>query len=158
LILESYASQSFSWAFDAGCIASFWIGEAIMTGLRCAVTALAMSLVVGACGVADSGARSAPAPRMERATVHVTNNNWSDVRIFAVYQGQRVRLGTVTSMGSQVLRIPQTMVRAAGNIRLLVDPIGSNDTFVSEPLHIRPGQQVEFTVQNHIAISTVSVW
>jgi hypothetical protein len=128
-----------------------------MQGLRYAVATLAITLFAGACGTADTGPRSAPVPVTDQTVVRVTNNNWSDVRVYLVYGTQRIRLGTVTSMQAAVLRVPQTYTSTSRSVRLLIDPIAQRETYLSEPITLGPGQHVDFRVQNHLAISSYSI-
>lgn len=131
-----------------------------MPMLRSTLLALAFLWASAAC-TTSSGARHAPrgaAIDAEKATLSVTNNNWSNVTVFLVRGGQRVRMGMVTTMRTARFVIPKVFLRAAGDVRILVDPIGSSDSFQSSGFHVRPGQEVEFVVQNHLATSSVSIW
>jgi hypothetical protein len=110
-------------------------------------------------GCAGNGkVQDGPAPPAQAdARVEVTNNNWADMRVFVERGGMRVRLGTVTSMRTASFRIPRTMMNQSGNLRLVADPIGSPERHTSQPLTIWPGQRVEFRIENHLAVSSISV-
>jgi hypothetical protein len=43
-------------------------------------------------------------------------------------------------------------------LRLLADPIGSSQVFVSQPIHVQPGQQVRFRLENNVQLSSYSVF
>lgn len=122
--------------------------------------ALATALVLSVSGCAANGAGGTADPLMDidRTTVEVTNNNWSDVRVFIVHGGSRIRLGTVSAMGRQVFQLPRTMSYATGNVRLVADPIGSRNAHFTAPITLSSGQRISFRVENHLAISTVSVF
>jgi hypothetical protein len=124
-----------------------------------ATAAIGLSLTACASGPAGNGPQTAPAAPLEaQARVQVTNNNWADMRVYVERSGMRARLGTVTSMGTRTFTIPRSMMQAGTNVRLIADPIGSRDAFVSHSLQVWPGQRVEFTIENHTAISNVSIW
>jgi hypothetical protein len=129
----------------------------------------AMSLVAGAvaaiglAGCGGGGAMTADlagmeGPRAGDAQVHVTNDNWADMRIFAERDGLRVRLGMVTAMASAVLRLPHKLLHPGGNIRLIADPIGSQDSHMTHGLTIWPGQVVDYQISNHLAVSSAAVY
>jgi hypothetical protein len=122
---------------------------------RIAATA-ALILLLGACST--KGAQN-KATVLERQTrVEVTNHNWLDMRVYVVRAGNRFRLGTVSTMGTQVFQLPRAFSTYAGGLQLVADPIGSREFHMTQPLSIAPGQLVSFKIENHLAISTVSVW
>jgi hypothetical protein len=82
----------------------------------------------------------------ESAMVQVQNQGFSDMVVFAVNGAQRIRLGMVTGNSTQTFTIPRHLVRGAGPIRFLADPIGSNQTPVSEELTVQPGDIVTLTI------------
>ena len=133
--------------------------------LKTLAVAVATGVLLSACasgGAADSlAAGSSPraSSASERdATVLVENRNWSDMTVYAVHGGMRYRLGTVTSMTSARFRLPQRAMVTTQALQLVADPIGSNNGYVSQGVQVYPGQQVSFTIQNHIAISSVAVF
>lgn len=111
----------------------------------------------GACasgfGGGDGGFRQSP-----DTLVQVENNNWSDMTIYVVRSGTRMRLGTVVSMNSTIFVVPPSMVNASGEVQLIADPIGGSATFTTHPVLVNPGQQIEFTLENNINLSSLSVW
>lgn len=100
-------------------------------------------------GTLPSGAVDTP--------VQVSNNNWADMTVYVESNGARSRLGTVTSMANRVFQIPRALLSSSGTIRLVADPIGPNQTFVTRPLQVWAGQRVQFSIENHLAISSASV-
>lgn len=116
-----------------------------------------LTVVLGACGVRDAGMERGvagqPAPT-GGVTLSVENHNWSDVVVYAVRSGMRYRLGTVTSMQRAELAVPPALTVADGDLRLLLDPIGSRNVFVTDPILVAPGDQVLFSVENHLPLSS----
>jgi hypothetical protein len=97
-------------------------------------------------------------PRSVDAQIHVTNDNWADMRIFAERDGLRVRLGMVTAMASAVFQLPRRLLQPGGDIRLIADPVGSRDHHVTHGLTIWPGQVVNYQISNHLAVSSAAVY
>lgn len=129
-----------------------------MRGLAQLLPVALVALAFGACS-ANSAPQEGPLPPSSaQASIKVTNNNWADMNVFVERSGMRVRLGTVSSMGNRIFRLPKSVVNATGDIRLVADPIGSRDVHVTAPVQVWPGQTVDFKIENHIAISSVAVW
>jgi hypothetical protein len=120
--------------------------------------AVALAAVTGACAsVAENRAGNAFVGDTP-STVVVSNDNWHDMRVYAVRNGSRVRLGTVTSMARETFKLPESLLGGAGELQLQADPIGASTGYRSPPLLVRSGQQVEFILRNNLALSTTSVW
>jgi hypothetical protein len=118
---------------------------------------LLLALVVTGCGIGRQQG-SAEAPERPPTVVTVTNNNWADMVVYVVRSTMRTRLGTVTSMNTQDLEIPASMIGPAATLRLQALPIGSRRQHVTPPIYVGPGQQINYTIQNQLSISTVTVW
>jgi hypothetical protein len=82
----------------------------------------------------------------ESAMVEVQNHGFTDMVIYAVHGGQRLRLGLATGNSTKTFTIPRHLVRGAAPIRFLADPIGGNRTPVSEELTVQPGDVVTLTI------------
>lgn len=128
----------------------------MLTTSRLAVAALALTLTACAPGKSVQNGPLPPASATTR--VQVTNNNWSDMTVYVERNGMKQRLGTVTSMSDRMFRIPKVFMSSSGSVRLVADPIGSRDTYMTSPVQVWPGQTVGFTIQNHLAISSITVW
>jgi hypothetical protein len=113
--------------------------------------------ILAACGASANHQNGPPQGTDGDARVQVTNNNWSDVRIYAERDGIRVRLGAVTTNGTESFRIPAAILSTSGTIRLIADPIGSSEHHVTHSLTVWPGQTVSYNVANHLAISWASI-
>lgn len=130
-----------------------------MKGIRRVLAVAMVGALAGAC--APGGGTPAYAPEMggpERTTVRVENNNWSNMTVYLLRGTTRYRLGMVTSMTSRVFRVPPSLMGGVSDVRLMVDPLGSHQTFTTPNIQVNPGEEIEFNVQNHLAISSVSVW
>jgi hypothetical protein len=80
------------------------------------------------------------------AVLQVENQRFTDMVIYAVSGGQRVRLGMATGNSTKSFTIPNYLVRGAGPLRFLADPIGGNRTPVSEEMTVQPGDIVSLTI------------
>ena len=90
--------------------------------------------------------------------VYVQNNNWLDVRIYAVRGSTRYRMGTVYSQTGQFFELPARLTEAGFQVQLQADPIGSNRTVTTPRVMINPGDIVEWSIENSLDLSSVSVW
>jgi hypothetical protein len=111
--------------------------------MRIFIFVLILPLFIFAC------ASSRQAGSMEPKTlVRVENRNFLDMKIYVLRGAERIRIGTVTGNSTQVLVIPQYLVVGAGLVRFLADPIGGNQTPISQEISVRPGQEVELIITN----------
>lgn len=130
-----------------------------MNATRTLAIAMATGLSLTACASTggDKPTRTLPY-EPEPTTVVVENNNWHDMRVFAVTGGIRHRLGTVTSMNTRRYRVPQHLTAHGRGLRILVAPIGGPGSFMSQRVQVYQGQEVNLSVQNHLAISSIAVF
>ncbi|HEX5725627.1 MAG TPA: hypothetical protein VFX98_09185 [Longimicrobiaceae bacterium] len=132
--------------------------------VRRSLGAVALAVAVAACAANGTSPGSGAAPvafskgGVRQAVVEVENFNWQDVTIYAVHLNSRIRLGMVTSMSKQCLRLPERFVASGTDFRLLADPVGGGAPFVSENIRVRDGQAVAFSVQNLLTLSSVAIW
>ena len=89
-----------------------------------------------------------PAPLQLPATLHVYNANWSDVRIYLTRGGMLLRLGSVTSQNSAVFEIPADVLNEAASVTLVASPLAGRESFSTLLTGIRPGDELELTVEN----------
>jgi hypothetical protein len=116
----------------------------------------AVTLLTTACSTATYPTRET-ARRGATTEITVTNNNWSDMTVYALRNGSRIRVGTVVSGSRERFRLPVGFDTGSGALRLVADPIGSNEAFVSEPMAVAPGTRVVWKIENHIELSSYYV-
>lgn len=120
------------------------------TAMARLAAAVALTATSSACTVTTQIAQRVS---LSSATfVEVTNWSWSDVAVYAVGSGPRWRLGMVTSQDTRTFLIPSQSL-AASDLRLMADPIGSREIFVSDRISVSPGQRVDLTVTPRLAQS-----
>ena len=66
--------------------------------------------------------------------------------VYAVSGAQRIRLGLANGISTKSFTIPRTLLRGAGPLRFLVDPIGGNRSPISEEMVVQPGDIVTLTI------------
>jgi FtsP/CotA-like multicopper oxidase with cupredoxin domain len=130
--------------------------------LATAVAVLSVVVLGGACAPAAPGGGSLapgmyPGESDAPPRVRVTNHNWSNMTVYAVRGTSRIRLGMVTSMATQVFRLPDAVASGAGGVRLLADPIGGSEQFLTPAVQVGRGDEVKLEIHNQLQISSVSV-
>ena len=124
---------------------------------------VALALITG--GVAaNTGCATNGYPGLEETSserqpivLRVNNNNWHDMRVYVVSEsGNSRRVGMVTGMGSAVFRLRAPI--ASGRTQILLRPIGTRATFVTNTVLVSPGATAELTVQNQLALSQLIIW
>lgn len=106
---------------------------------------------------AACGARQTADAADERATLSVTNNHWSDINVYLLRNGARLRLGMVTAATQRRFVLPRQATAGAADVRLLADPIGSRRTYTSPSVYVVPGEHVVWTIANQLSLSSLSV-
>jgi hypothetical protein len=107
------------------------------------ISRLCLLAMLTACGPRSEE----PAPEPESlAQVQVQNQGFTDMAIYAVNGGQRVRLGLATGNSTKTFTIPRYLTTGAGPIRFLADPIGGDRTPVSEEMSVQSGDIVTLTI------------
>lgn len=119
----------------------------LVAGLAAAALLLAPALLSGQ--EADLGEKIERAP----ITVVVVNNNWSDMVIYALSQGTRIRLATVTTNTREEIVLPRYLNADVRELELLADPIGGHGAVLSDPLLLNAGDVVEWHLQNQLSLS-----
>jgi len=107
-------------------------------------TSLIVALAItAACGGRPRDTAVQPA---DSAAVQVQNQGFSDMVVYAINGGQRIRLGLATGNSTNTFTIPRHLIRGAGGIRFVADPVGGNRTPVSEEMTVNPGDVVTLTI------------
>jgi hypothetical protein len=130
------------------CVIAWWGGAAlapVLAGAGCARKPAA-------------AADQAPAPENTLpATLHVSNSNWSDVRIYLVRGGAWLRLGVVTTNGSADFEIPPEFLRQAGSVTLVASPVAGRTLYSTSLAGINPGDELELVVEGFLQYSHLVV-
>ncbi len=114
-----------------------------------------LALLLSGCVLFARGKRADEGPR--DVPVHVSNHNSANVVLYAVNGSLRVRLGTVTTASDAELAVPRNLV-VAGTVGLQVHAIGAGRDYVTGPILVRMGQQIELSVENSLVQTSWSVY
>lgn len=104
---------------------------------------LALALLIAGCG--HAGKSGAPEPQAP-TTLKVWNQNFLDTDVFVLREGQRIRLGMVAGLSTQVFTIPPDIVRSSPQLRFELHPIGGRGNPRTETISVLPGDEVELTI------------
>lgn len=126
-----------------------------MLNARRAVLVLVLAVTAASCSRGRKS-DSAPVPSGP-VSLHVENHNYLNVVVYVVHDGQRTRLGTATGLKSTDFAIPYWVVGQVSTIRLLGDPVGSNDGVVSEAVTVRPWMRLDWTLETDLSRSALSI-
>lgn len=90
-------------------------------------------------------------------TVEVVDDHVQDMRVYLVRGSTPIPLGSVGSGERRVFRVSPAELGQSGAIRLMADPLGSQDRFVTEPIQVAPGQRVIWRLAHRLSLSSVTV-
>lgn len=121
--------------------------------------AVTLALALTACGASGRRAGGDTAPRPDRTpvTVNVRNLAWTSIHVYAISGAAWQSLGVLTSQGEETYEIPPGVIGARREIRLAADPVGSSRAYISDPIHVEDGDRVMWTIQDNLALSSVTV-
>jgi hypothetical protein len=80
------------------------------------------------------------------ASVHVENQNLSDMTIYLYLGSHRTRLGRAAGNSSTRLRIPTSLLSGVMEVRFQAQPLGNRRGYTSEPVPVSPGDVVDFYI------------
>jgi len=103
---------------------------------------LAVTLLSAGCGRAFKSGPREPEPR---TTLRVENHNFLDMNVYVLRGGQRIRLGMVPGLSTQVFTIPAYIVRSSP-LQFELHPIGGLDNPRTETISVQLGDEVRLTI------------
>ena len=101
-------------------------------------------------------ASSAPEPRDAVVVVH--NSNTRDVNLYVMSGPNRVRLGTVSALGTARLKLPAVYLAGPSGVTFHADAIGTNVSYTFPALYVNAGNRVEVQLNSVLAMSGFGVW
>jgi len=125
----------------------------VAAGLAAAVPAQASSQSAAQAPQARSGAKA----RAPSAVLEVQNNNWLDVHLYMVRDGMLTSVGFMNGPGKAEFDLPSPATVAGADVQLLVLPIGGTTSYLSPTLVISPGDVVDLSIENNLALSSVTI-
>ncbi len=127
-----------------------------MSRLYMIVTILALGAGAAGCGRSAGLEPGAVQPVAGAVAVHVVNNAFNDVDVYAVSEGVAHRLGTVTATSSDNFVLDPSYF-PTGQLRLIAAPIGGRARASSGLLNVEAGQTIEFDIAPHLQESSAIV-
>jgi len=123
-----------------------------------AVGLLAVAALLDACASAptpDPFRRTSPAA--QGLSITVENDNVLDVRIYLLRGSVPIPIGSVGSAERRVFRLSSAELGHMGDIRLMADPLGSEERYVTNVIQVAPGQRLEWRIAHRLSLSSVTV-
>ena len=108
-----------------------------------------------ACGASRSTPASSPEPSSDEIPVQIDNQNFSDMDIYVLRNGERWLIGQAGGLTKTTLTI-RGAIRGDGRVRLLAEPVGGVRPFATPTLIVPPGQSIFWTIGSDPATSTAS--
>ena len=79
------------------------------------------------------------------------------MRIYAVREAERYRLMSVTTMRTDSVALPQSLLAGSG-FRLVADPVGAEAPYYSATIYPGRGQTIWWCLENHLEQSSLWVY
>jgi hypothetical protein len=116
---------------------------------------IALLVLSSACGASRTTPTSNPQPSSDEIPVQIDNQNFSDMEIYVVRNGQRLLIGQAGGLTKTTLTI-RNAARGDGRVRLLAEPIGGARPIATPTLVVPRGQSIFWTIGSDPATSTAS--
>ena len=88
------------------------------------------------------GASTRTAGDTATTTIDVENQDFNDMTVYVLRNGQRLRLGIAPGNKTTVLTIPRYLVNGTSYLRFEADPLAGNRSPVSEEIDVSSGDQL----------------
>ncbi|MEP7067135.1 MAG: hypothetical protein ABI889_13960 [Gemmatimonadota bacterium] len=92
------------------------------------------------------------------STLHVNNQHFGDVDIYVVHDGSRTRVGSVTATSEQTFTLNARVIGRVGTMQLIAHGVGTNGSVGSEQFSIRPGMQIDWTLDSRLSRATLAIY
>ena len=79
-------------------------------------------------------------------TLEVDNQNFTDMTIFIVNGGQRIRLGRATGKAKTAMRVPRNVLTFPRELQFLAEPAGGQQGSSTSRIWVNPGDTVLLVV------------
>jgi len=105
-----------------------------------------LGLALSACSRNPGSGASQVAQQQEQITVRVENQGFSDMTIYVIQSGQRVRLGLANGNSTAKFKIPRSMIFGLSQLQFQAHPIGGRGDPVSETITVGPGDEIRLVI------------
>lgn len=110
--------------------------------MRALLPTLLLGLALGAC----HGHTAAPLNPRAEVAVNVDNQNFADMDVFIIREGQRIRLGMVPGLTTRILMVRPDLIGYGAEVQFELHPIGGRGNPLSETISVRPGDVIHLTI------------
>jgi hypothetical protein len=117
---------------------------------------VAIALLLGA-GCAHHPPAAAGANAADEVVLVVENHHWNDVVVSVLHDGIVDRIGLVQAVKTSRLVIPSRRLGSSGLIQLRAHAVGAPDDHTSDTFPIKPGQEIQWTLESDLSRSSVAV-
>jgi hypothetical protein len=100
---------------------------------------------------------SSPEPTT-RYAVTVDSRYTRDVTVYAMRGSIQTRLGVVTAGTRRTFMLSQYLLDETGTLHLVGRAAETRELLDTDPMQIRPGQRVVWTLESRLSRSSVGVW
>ena len=128
-----------------------------MRTVRAAVAGLMLAAIAGGCRSKGPDASVQPDPDTP-VPIEIESHFMGDVVIYLVRGSERQRLGMVTALSTAEFTVPWRRLMRSSNNRLLAYPIAGASAYASDPLLLKPGQGIKWTLESDLNRSSMAVW
>lgn len=97
------------------------------------------------------------AQESRQVRVVVDNQGYYDMHMYVLDGGTRRSLGLATGLARREFTLPQILVDSHRDVRILADPIGGRNGYVSQGLLIGPGDWITVVLRSNQNLSYTSV-
>jgi hypothetical protein len=116
---------------------------------------IGLLILSSACGASRSAPVSSPEPTSNEIPVQIDNQNFSDMDIYVLRNGERWLIGQAGGLTKTTLAI-RGAIRGDGRVRLLAEPVGGVRPIATPTLIVPRGQSIFWTIGSDLATSTAS--
>src|SRR5689334_19822056 len=117
---------------------------------------LVIGLLLGS-GCAHHQPPAAGANAADEVVLVVENHHWNDVVVSVLHDGIVDRIGLVQAVKTSRLVIPSRRLGPTGLIQLRAHAVGAPDDHTSDTFPIKPGQEIQWTLESDLSRSSVAV-
>jgi hypothetical protein len=109
---------------------------------------IAASLVLAAACGQSAGTQPAPNSGSQATAIEVVNHSSSDMEIFLLRMGERVRIGMAPANIMTKFEVLPVQAAGAGTVRFLARPVlpGLSSGATSDPMVLHPGDVIQLDV------------
>lgn len=120
-----------------------------------AFAALALTLVFTVPLSAQTESKKAPA--VDSVSLVVQNLNLNNVHIYTQRDGMSWLLGDVNGLSHETFTLPRNQIQSAFQFRIAVVPIGSGIRYITDPIVLGTGKEIDLTVGYDLGTTTYYV-